>query len=134
MSSEKIKIVSHLSRLHTLPHNGTLHTLIPGPNLIGVEVVEAYVKSAELRDLLFKGAIGGLEIVGTEEDGKLHPLDHETALRNLFPEGEIPSAVERATKAAAAVSSDAGQAIEPGTKPEDSETDNATGEPAPANS
>lgn len=135
----RIKLISHMSRLLTIPHNGNLVQVVPGENLIEADVLEAYAKSAQLKGMLFGGAIGGLEVVGVEEDGKVRKVDHEEALRMMFPESEIPSEAARVKTAARAQAQTGptdlpGLPIEPGVKPEDSETDNASGELTPAKS
>lgn len=132
----KIKIVNHMPRLLTIPHGGSLVQLLPGENLVDAGVLEAYAKSAQLKGMMFKGAIGGLEVVGIEEDGKIRKVEHEEALRLMFPESEIPSEASRAKAAAQAQAREANMPaaspVEPGVKPEDSEVDNVTGEKAPA--
>lgn len=75
---------------------GDTTLLKPGVNQIPESVLEDYHKDPEIKALLLKGAMGGIEILAV--DGK--PQDHEDVLQALYPPAEIPSLASRMKAAA----------------------------------
>jgi len=65
-------------------------------NKVAEEVLEAYKAHPEIRRLLLRGAMGGIEI--TAVDGA--PTDHEEFLQALYEGEKLPSAAARSREIA----------------------------------
>lgn len=113
----------HGNKIVGLPHltqgtprrqvQGAYTFLKPGTCSIPEDVLQDYKNDGEIRALIFKGSLGGIELLG---DGG---GEHEAELAKLYQGQAIPSASERVATATAAMSAEfefhrRGQSADPG--------------------